>query len=322
MCVIIRSKYVKGGRIMASFKKKTAARIAGIVALCLLLNVILAFFITKTVYDGVFERYENGDCLSSGSAGASFESFEILSGENRLSAKLFDSEGDTLVVIAHGLNGCSADFYTWIEAFVSDDKDVFIFDMTGACESEGESSVGFYQASLDLFAVLSYIEKELDYEKVFLFGHSRGGYAACSVLSSSEHNIDGVISVSSPNSPMEAVICPAVKAVGPLAYGNYPMLWLYQASLFGGEAVSLSAAEAVCDSDVPVLVVHGNDDSTVPPDSFSLYSHKDEIDRENVQFLLAEGDHVSVLRDENGKNEDLFRSVTEFIDINCEMGGE
>ena len=74
---------------------------------------------------------------------------------------------------------------------------VFTFDYTGVYESEGASSVGFYQAVKDLNAVLGYIEASasLRESSSIFYGHSWGSYTAAAVLNF-KHNIAGVITIS------------------------------------------------------------------------------------------------------------------------------
>lgn len=301
-----------------SKKSKTILIVAG----ALLLSIVLDFFITKAVYDAVFPRYDGKNCTEN-YAHESASKVKFKSGEETLEGLLFDSPGDSLIVIAGGINSCMADIIPYAEAFFIESKDVFIFDMTGVCQSGGDSAVGFSMAVYDLDCALDYIEKSYDYEEIFLLGYSRGGYSVCCQLSERE-DITAIAAVSSPNSAMEAAICPVYNKIGYIAYGNYPMLWFYQAMLFDCKTVSASTADIIEKSSVPALIVQGENDSTVPKDKWSLYSHKESVTRENAEFFLLSGDHSSLWYgdDNEGTNEELFSIILNFFERHESNGGE
>lgn len=105
--------------------------------------------------------------------------------------------------MCHGIAGGGEDNLSMVKYMLDDGYQVFTFDYTGVYESEGASSVGFYQAVKDLNAVLGYIEASASLKNlpVFLYGHSWGGYTAAAVLNF-KHNIAGVITISGFSSPM------------------------------------------------------------------------------------------------------------------------
>lgn len=280
-------------------KWKKAIRITAFILIC---HLVLSFLTTKIIYDSIFRRYDAPDSAAfQSSVTEIMRPVSFPSGENILSGKLFDGPGESLVVIVQGINSHTGNFTSIIEKLVQQyERDVFIFDMTGSCESEGKSSVGFSQAVYDLHAALDYLDSAYSYEDVFLLGHSRGGYAACCVLPE-RTDIDGVVAINSPNSPMDAVIGSSVNAVGWIAYCNYPMLYLYQAMLFDFETVSEKASDAIGESDIPVLIIQAQQDETVIWDEFSIYAHKNEFAGSKTEFLLIDGDHSSALYEHNEK---------------------
>ena len=134
---------------------------------------------------------------------------------------------------------------------------------------------------------------------MFLLGHSRGAWAVCCSLKYFDGYISGAVAVSALNSPMEGIMLPAYEKAGGIVYLNYPMLLLYQTMLFGADHANESAAAAVWETEVPVLVIHAENDTLVPSDSFSLYSHRSEAEREGVEFYTCvdtDGDgHTGIL---------------------------
>lgn len=311
--------------IMVSVKKLNFKRILIIIVAVLLVFSVVSMVATKIIYDSIFVRY---DCeikipKSLTSLTDLREEKGYYSGENKLSAYLYrcdnDQDKDTLIIIAPGFNAC-ADNYLWqIQSFLNLGWSVFAFNSTGCCNSEGDSTVGFPQELCDLEATLKYVEKNdrFGYNDIVIFGHSRGGYAACCALSY-DYDISAVVSVSGINSAMEGIMGSSTEYVGPVAYGNYGFLWLYQALIFGADTLNLAADEEISKSDVPVLLVHGKEDTQVPIDRYSIVSHKDEITSQNVEYLIRSSPdnsgHTDLLFDEDGTaNDELMQEIHEFL---------
>lgn len=325
------------GALKSSVDKQSRMKRWGIIITILLLFIIGSFAMTKIIYDGIFKRYdaetEVPEALKE--LVELRESVTFYSGEYELQGYLYSKEGipeafyseddleeegqtvHPLVVIVPGFHADSNDYLWQVQSLLMYGYDVFIFDATGSGESEGASYVGFSQELFDLDAALSYIEATYEYENVFLLGHSRGGYAACGMLDS-EHEITAVVSVSGINSAMEAVIGSAEHYVGPLAYGNYPLLWLYQVSIFDEDTVGIQADECISNSDVPTLVVQGDADDTASMEESSIYSHKDEITSDHVEYYVCDipgqNGHTDLLFDPDGTaNDQLMETIDSFF---------
>ncbi len=304
-------------------RRKLLWILAGIVAAYAAISMVA----TKIVYDSIFVRYDTPAPQTPEeltSMVAQREAVQYYSGENRLCGYLYRADGaqdqHTLVILVPGLNA-GADDYLWqISSLLEEGWSVFAFDATGTRASQGESAVGFSQILLDLNETVKYVEKSdcFGYNDLVLFGHSRGGYAACCALSG-EYDISAVISVSGVNSPMEGIIGASAQYVGVLAYGNYGGLWLYQTMLFGADAVNTTAQEALTDSSVPVLIIHGSEDPGVPAEKYSIMSHRSEIKSDRVQYILCtdpgQNGHTSLLFDPDGTaNDKLMAQIDAFLE--------
>ncbi|MGN0374992.1 MAG: alpha/beta hydrolase [Butyrivibrio sp.] len=275
---------------MKSYYKKSRIKVWKNIIIILAINLVIMFGITKIIYDACFPRYD-AEVLIPEELELLVEerqNVEFLSGDYLLNGYLYgNGSGRGLVVIAPGMNA-SVDNYLWqIQSFTDYGWDVFSFDTTGSCTSEGTSAVGFSQELLDLDAALTYVEKNYKYDNIFIFGHSRGGYSACCILGRG-HDIAAVVSVGGINSAMEAIMQPAVDKVGFIAYGNYPLLYLYQTMLFGDDVVSLQADKQISESEIPAMIVQGINDTTVPADSISIYAHRDEITSVNAEYYVCD----------------------------------
>ena len=313
--------------MMASAKKSVLKRILIIILAILILHCTGSMVATKLIHDSIFRRY-------AAEAVAVPEGLqELVSrretvfydyGELTLAGYLYrcqaDNARDTLVVLAPGFHA-GADDYLWqIQALTELGWSVFAFDPSGSCESSGDSYVGFPQEVLDLDATLTYLEENqrFGYGNLALLGHSRGGYAVGAVLGRG-HQVAAAVTVSGVNSAMEGIMGYSTAYVGPLAYGNYGFLWLYQALLFGAETVGLNAHEEILESGIPTLVVHGTGDEDFPMDRYSIISHRELFCSPGVEYLTwdapGQNGHTDLLFDpQGGANQQLMEQISEFLE--------
>lgn len=296
---------------------KSLKRTLKAIILSIVIYVFISAALTKVIYDAAFRRYDPLPTQPVASQSLPRRSLRFSSGENTLQGYLYDSDGSTLVVISIGHNASADDYLRQIECLLEYGRGVFIYDGTGTAESEGSSCMGFPQAVADLDAALTFLEENdrFGYEQIVLLGHSQGGYAVCCVLAHG-HDIAAAVSVSGVNSAMEGVLAPSVDLLGILAYADYPFLWLYQASLFGADAVNADAAEVVANSDVPVLVIHGQGDTDIPAERFSIASHRAELTRAECRIYAEAGQdgHTSILFDaDGGANPLLMADIDDFF---------
>ena len=291
-------------------KPKRIFKIIGlsIIGIILIFSII-SMIVVKFVYDGQFPRYDRHD--ETITADLRYTDIEeeyprdlvnFNSGKNRLQGYVYGSDNNMgLVVVAHGLGGGADSYLSQITYFVDQGWRVFAYDATGSFDSEGKTTKGFPQSLLDLDAALDYIEiqPEFDNIPILLFGHSWGGYAVANVLHYS-HEIAGVVTVSGVNSSMEIIIEQGQRMMGGFIHTQYPFLWLYQRMLFGKTA-SLNAVDAINESDIPVLIIHGTEDELVSYKGCSIISKIDDMTNPNVRIMpISETDR-------NGHN-NIFRS--------------
>lgn len=311
---------------MANKKKRIMKKALSATIIIAVVLVVFSFGATKVIYDSCFPRYDGSitePCIELDRLNETKTKTVFLSGKNNLTGYLFppcDGNSDSLIILAQGMNATYSDYLWLIKAFTDSGYGVFVFDPTGCGESEGESAVGFPQMLKDLEAALKHLESNdnFGYASIFLFGHSRGGYAVC-CATAFEFDITAVVSVNGINSAMEGVMMPAVKVIGNIAYTNYPLLWMYQVLLFGADTVDASAADALYNTETPALVIHAAGDAIVPTDRFSIVSHKEDAKLNNVVWMPnygteTENAHTDILFDNNGRaNSDLIKLITDFF---------
>ena len=306
---------------MISAKKSQFKRILIIILTAFFIFCAVSMTATKLIYDRIFVRYDTPAQIPqdlSATVQARREC-HFFSGENQLTGYYYPSvqpeNAHGLIVLVPGFHAGGDDYLPQIRQLLDYGWSIFTFDPTGTCRSQGDSQVGFSQVIPDLEAALKYVENQdrFGYNKLILMGHSRGAYAACCVLPQIQ-DVTAVVSISGVNSAMEAVMQMSTNAIGPVSYGNYGFLWLYQASLFGKETLNLQADDILSAEEVPTLVVHGKTDTQVPADSCSIISHKETIDSEKVEYLLCEAGHTELLYDPDGTaNDALMKSIHSFL---------
>lgn len=265
-----------------------------------------SMILVKVLYDQQFVRVEVPEFSRylrfSDLDGYEYQSVSFRSGANTLQGYLFGYPSEQgLVVIAHGMGGGAESDLAEILFFVDQGWSVFAYDCTGTYASDGDSMMGLAQSVIDLDAALKYIRtnSDLQHLPVMLYGHSWGGYAVATVLNFN-HDAAGVVTIAGFNSPNTMLLEQAVQMLGPLAYIEYPFMWLYQTILFGKEA-HLTAVDGINKAGVPVMVVHGTKDRTVSFDSASIISKREMITNPNVVYKVC---------DQEGKNghNNLFMS--------------
>jgi pimeloyl-ACP methyl ester carboxylesterase len=280
----------------------------------IMILVIVLFFaasliLDKIIYDQQFQRAEAPDLAIQ--AGYFYDDFadtyemfpvSFQSGKNTLAGYVFEPENSLgLIVLAHGLGGGADAYFKLTKYFLDQDWSVFAYDCTGSYNSEGKTTRGFPQAILDLDAALTFVDKDplLSEKKIVLFGHSWGGYAAANILNK-DHPVSAVVSVSGVNQATEFINNQTIDMLGVFAYTQFPTMNLYQTILFGKTAW-YTAVEGINRTDIPVMIVHGENDDVTRYERDSILSHQDEITNPNAVFVTISG--------KQGGHNSIFRSI-------------
>lgn len=277
-----------------SGRRFSAGRRRGRIVLITLLVVVILFSVgsfisVKSLHDKNFQRSDRPQFSKylryDDAPEYNKKIVQFKSGKNTLTGYLYGEGNDKgLVVIAHGLGAGAETYLPEAIYFVDQGWTVFSYDCTGNHASEGESMVGLAQSMLDLNAALAYIEDSDDLNRlpIMLFGHSWGGYAVAGALNYG-HPITAVASVAGYNSPMEMMFEEAKTIMGSFAYVEYPIMWLYQTSLFGKNAWA-SAVNGINKASIPVMIIHGTQDNTISYTGASIIAHRDEITNPKVVY--------------------------------------
>jgi len=220
----------------------------------------------------------------------------------QLVGNLFGTNEKGLIVFAHGLGLGSDDYYMITKALALNGYQVLAYDATGTFRSQGQSTVGINQSVVDLRSALDFVlsHKDINHDKLYLVGHSWGGYAVAAILNEKKYPVDGIISLGASNSAFELMYYnvehPAEKLM-------LPFTSLYHIFAFGKDFF-YTAVGGLNKSNIPALIVHGTKDEQIDIKTTSIYAHKDKIKNPNVRYFI---------RDEDGNNghNSIFEDVSD-----------
>ena len=260
----------------------------------------------KALYDSFFPRYEKRDIdtifgefdYSRIDEKLTRTTFFFPSGPWKLQGYFYPCYGTKkMVVVCHGMHAGADDYLPFIAYFVDNGYAVFSYDCQGTYASQGDSTVGMCTPLVNLDHALTYIEndRQLSQYKLYLFGHSWGGYAATSVLSLHK-NICGCAAVAPFNSGYALIAEKGEQYAGSLTdslVGSFPKDFLdtYQALLFK-DYTKYDAVKGINSTNVPVFIAHGIQDFVISFHHQSVISHKDEIRQNNVTYYVGTGAHA------------------------------
>jgi len=175
-----------------------------------------------------------------------------------------------LIIFRHGIFSKHTDYLPLITAMVDKEWGVFAYDAIGCGESDGDSTLGMSQSPLDVAAAVEFARESsmADGMPLVLWGHSWGGYGVAAALALAP-DVDACVTMSGYDTPMKILDYGSTSSFGPLGKIQYPFLWLNTTIDFGSNA-NLSASDAIVNSGVPTLVIHGSGDTTVPLKEVSI----------------------------------------------------
>jgi len=163
------------------------------------------------------------------------------------------------IVVAHGYPADKADVLP-LAAPLADDHHLVLFDHRGLGDSTGSSTLGIEEPH-DVHAALHAARAIEGVDRVGLLGFSMGG--AASIQAAAEAGVDALVAQAA-YADLESLAPGAVPA-GPLS-GFLAWIMLGYADLIGLDADQARPVDAIGDVDAPILLVHGTDDRTIPPE--------------------------------------------------------
>lgn len=192
-------------------------------------------------------------------------------------------DASTIVIFSHGIGGGHSSYLKEINELAKMGYLVLAYDNTGCVSSEGASICGLSQSVKDLdFAIKSLKEKEnFKDKKIFVVGHSWGGFAA-SNINNFEH-VDKVVAIS-PFISLSAEYHSLFKGL----LGIFVPSIIKEELKAVGEWAKSSALNALNKSNVSALIVHSMDDKTVSYKKNTGVLQR-KIKNPMVQFYIVDG---------------------------------
>ena len=226
-----------------------------------------------------------------------------------------------LVVFVPGMGATSLHYVSLIRAFLSQGyavlslEDLSFEEMKAHLRMLPEESTlkearrdasydgGLPEVLIRLRAAFDYIENSETFQglPVYLFGHSRGAYAAGAMLS--EVPADAAVLISAFDSSKDMLQEKAYDVIGPVSWIFYPAARLYEYAKFGADAKA-SVTEGSLTSSAPVLLIQGLDDKTVPPEKGILLFEESLEEDPDVIFIPL--DHTGHTPEFDGPLKDLI----------------
>lgn len=326
-------------------KKRTKIIISILITFIILLLNVIPFTITAVAYNMNFGMRVDvsQNSFSEDDFDMLREEVEFPSNKGQILRGYIYKKDDSytpkaLIVFSHGYTNTHNDYLNQINYFVQNDYIALAYDNTGCGMSDGDNMIGLAQSPIDLSSALTFVENsdELNKYKVFLYGHSWGGYAVTAVLNYG-HKVDGVVSRSGFNNSRDMLI-----EYGKRLYGNWlgllsPYAYIYEKIKFGDDVDKNGIKGINSSPDTPILLLHSEDDDTISLNN-SLLAHKDEmVNPDRIQTILYKDRTHDVVRtqeaiefsktlDENTEytkevvkmshelDEDVMKSILDFYD--------
>ena len=282
-------------------KKKKIIKICIIVSLILIINyfvggIVAASIVISNIFDhrgsnysdllldenNIYKRIEEFDSFKN------YEVYDFYSGKNRLKGyyhKIEDSKG--LVISVHGMTSQAFnDDIEYQNYFVENGYSLFSIDLTASGNSEGKSMKGLHQSAYDVKACYDFLKNENMLEdNLILVGHSWGAYGVGASLSLGV-DADYVITFSAFDNPYDTMVRYSVNAVGGFIYTTIPTFYI-TTSIKYGKNNTLSASKALKKSNCKSLIIHGENDKSIPYNKEALYAKMNENDK--TKKILLEG---------------------------------
>ena len=252
--------------------KKSKKKIILIIVLCLILLLIGGWWafsvsIYNENFNKRFESYEPFMLHVEDFDGLQREKYEFASDKGQmLTGYLYSAGGEPhgILVIAHGLGAGHNSYMDVADFFAHHGYLVFAYDATGNDESEGAGVGGIPQGVIDLDRAISFVKESGSFPElpVVLFGHSWGGYSACSVLTC-HPEVKAVIECSGCSRSSDLFEAGGKEQAGNVIYTMMPFIRLHERMKYGKYA-SNTAMDGFAASDAAVMIVHSEDDGVVP----------------------------------------------------------
>lgn len=188
------------------------------------------------------------------------------------------------IVFSHGMWGSHKAYLQEIEAFAKAGYQVIGFDNYGTELSAGKNIKGLGNSLACLKSAVTYAKNNYPKEKIYVVGHSWGGFAANSIAKY-HPDVEAIISLAGFLSVRRALVSLLPKGL----YILIPFLILIDFMKCGTYSL-VHAKKVLAKTQVRTLLIHSMDDTMVKYALNTGYLQK-KIHNPKVEYLIVDGKH-------------------------------
>ncbi len=192
------------------------------------------------------------------------------------------------VIVGHGYPFDKGNIFP-IVTFLYPEYNLMLYDHRYFGESEGRiTTVGAHEAK-DVQAAVNYVKKRFGpQERVALYGFS----LSASAMLMSNTSVSAIVA-DSPYANLDAMIKQAYLIFGPLKYPFVFLTTTYSKLFLGITPKLVSPALAIKNSNVPILLIHGDKDSQIPVEnSYAIKEANPDVEL----WVVTDADHIQSYR--------------------------
>lgn len=260
----------------------TLGVIAGLILLLCILSALIYHqsFGKRWEPDGIVKYYgleDYPDLLN--------ENVEIPTEKGKLRGKLYfysQEKYKGILVFSHGMWGSHRAYLQEMEILARNGFKVLGIDAYGTELSDGKNIKGLGSSLMSLDQVISYVKTTYPNEKIYVMGHSWGGYAAANIAKYHK-GVEAIVAMS----PFVSVTRILKHQLPKILYPAIPFLVLLDA-IHCGKYSFANARKTLKRSSVKILIIHSRDDQMVPYKKATEYL-ENHIQKENIQYFIVDG---------------------------------
>lgn len=241
----------------------TLIAVSGTIILIIAILFALAFCINKGVFGSRHDKNPLLKYYTAEDFGLSAEQVDISCVKNKyIRGIIYKKEGVSpkkeLIIFCHGMGPGHIAYTTEIAYLCNIGYTVLAPDYYGSGISDGKNLKSNTSALNAIMASIFYAEQNLNFDKIYLVGHSWGAYSALCAASKAG-TVSAVVAISAPDKS-EKIMYSTLRKRMPKFFADllYPFLCL----ACGGESAGKAAEQIV--PKIPILLIHGENDPLVP----------------------------------------------------------
>ena len=188
-----------------------------------------------------------------------------------------------LILFSHGFGAGHLAYTTEINTFARAGYTVFAYDATGCGESGGKYFRGFDQGPADLRAAIRFAktDERLSSLPRILVGHSWGAF---SVMNNAREEVKGAVAMCGFLTSADIMAETISARFHPLRYVYRPMFALNN-RIRMGKSAGHNSLRSLAASEIPVLLLYGEKDDTVPYAFNGAVLEEKLKGKKNIRFL-------------------------------------